>query len=173
MATDRAKRERTVRGTLERFHEPLGTLVFCHQLLYQELAEAIQQLMGYPVREPIEQARAVIAHIHSFEARIDLFSQLAHLRFQNRAMTARTKSIAKALNEVNAHRNNIIHGQWHGVPSTSLVLDRQRPRSETYDWKRCRYSPRRIERIATKMWRTYHRLLRFEDRVDLADKKAR
>jgi hypothetical protein len=138
-------------------------MVFCHQLLYDELANNIALLLGTWIRPKPDEFEAALAHIQSFDARIDLFSQLANLHFSTKAMRRRIKSITTKLDAVNSHRNNIIHGRWNYIPTRTLIVDRQKPRSEKYDWKTHRYTATQIEMLAVKMWGLYQRLLKFED----------
>jgi hypothetical protein len=151
----------SIRTLMRRFHEPIGMMIFCHQLLYEQLGNTIWYLSG------ANQAagEAIASQIMSVETRIDLFSQLADLRFRGESsekrraqISERVKAIVKEMDEVNQERNRIVHGRWMGVPTDTLRITKYSTRAATLKWGSHEYIPNEIGKIATRIWNVNRRL---------------
>jgi hypothetical protein len=153
------KNKSSIAQRMKRFHEPLALMLFAHQALYEALGHLIARLMN--CRD--DKSDAVLAHIRDFEARIDLFSQLANFELSGSPrLLAKVKSLVDALDAVNGQRNNIVHGKWEGIPVRSLSLKRPKPRSERFALRPYKYTALQIRRLARRMWRLYLRLGTFD-----------
>jgi hypothetical protein len=158
----------STRKIMKRFHEPLGMMIFCHQLLNEELAQIAWALV---MADP-SMVDALTSHVMSFEARVDIFSQLAHLRFRDKATSKRISGLVKELKGTNTERNRIVHGRWMGIPSDVLTITHYKTRSAKLAWSMHHYKPTDIHRIARRMYRLHRRLWRFGAFVARASKKA-
>jgi hypothetical protein len=162
--TRRGGRSISISRTLERFHKPLGMLVFCHQLLYEELGRVFFVLCK--TNQSISEV--IASHVSSFDARVDLFSQLANLAFYaghpkaKARVEDRVKSIVQELKEVNSERNKIVHGTWMGIPHDLLTITKRNRRKPKLSWETHNYTPKSIDLIVRRMWAVWQRLRKFE-----------
>jgi hypothetical protein len=130
------------------FIVPMGKLLYWHSWLDAQLELMLLSLLGI---DHLSVAQAILAHVQNFEARVDLFSQLASLRVKNKL--AIVKEIHLELIDVNAKRNHIVHGRHSGFtwPPLRLGILRFRPRSQTFEMKPYFYTPEQIQDIANGM----------------------
>ena len=103
--------------------------------------------------DPIEVVQAVLSQIGQFEAKIDLFSQLANLRFNDGSKTGLIKQLHDDLDDVNGKRNHIVHGRGSSFiwPPLRIAIVRGRPKSEQFGQKNYFYEAREISEMANKM----------------------
>ena len=132
----------------------MGTIIFLHQQLGQHLDKLAWPIIG---GDP-SKIEAMTAMVKEFEAKIDLISQLIHMRFSNKK-SHRDARIRKAMNRlheqldnVNGARNDLVHGMWKGWNEHGLGLVRYAPKTSAFSWKIKVYTPAQLEEVGRKMF---------------------
>src|SRR4051794_30109946 len=106
------KHPRTLREIVGDFAPAIGMLIYLHQWLDQDLRSLIHYIVG----GDSSNIQTILSHIPNFETKVDLFSQLCHIRFyEKKRVLERVKNLVDELDYVNGQRNNIIHGRWVGI----------------------------------------------------------
>ena len=134
----------------EEFFEPIGEMMWAFGWLDHQVDLALISLLQV---DRLEVVQAVLSQIGRFEAKIDLFSQLANLRFSDSSKAELIKQIHDDLDEVNGKRNHIVHGRGSSFvwPPLRIAISRDRPQSEKFGTKRYFYEPQEISEITNKM----------------------
>jgi hypothetical protein len=148
----------SLRKTLGSYFKAIGGVVYCHQFLNRQVEFALWFLVkGIPAH-----TSAMLAHVSNFEARVDLFSQLARMRFHDKKTVARIKSLVREMDAANGKRNDLIHGRWAGVSShAGAQLIREKPRSEILDYKVIGYTPKQMDAVAKRLFTLARRVHKF------------
>jgi hypothetical protein len=133
------------------FAQPIGELMMAHSWIDFQLELILASLLGMA---QFQRTQAVLSQISNFEARVDLFSQLAHLTFADGSRSALVKEIHDGLDDINGARNRIVHGRLssYSWPPLKIAVVRSRPRDEKFGTKNYFYTPDEISAITKKIY---------------------
>jgi len=133
------------------FAQPIGELMLAHSWIDFQLELILASLLGMA---QFQRTQAVLSQISNFEARVDLFSQLAHLTFADGSKNALIKEIHDGLDDINGIRNRIVHGRLssYSWPPLRIAVVRSRPRDEKFGTKNYFYTPDEISAITKKIY---------------------
>lgn len=144
------------------YYQPMGALVTTFNVLEKELTEAIVHLVR---TAETTTALLTLTHINSFDARIDLFSQLAHWRLKDEGARARVRRLVKRLENANRRRNDLVHGAWKSYAPNAHILRFQIQAREP-KFRYVEASPQRVRADAEKNYRLAQALSRFVIVID-------
>ena len=136
----------------EQFSKPIGEMIWAFGWLDEQLDLVLISLFRI---DTIDLAQALLSQLGQFEAKIDLFSQSANLRFSDGSKSDLIKQLHDDLDEVNGMRNHIVHGRGSSFvwPPLRMAIARVRSRSETFGRKNYFYAPEEISEVSNKMIR--------------------
>jgi hypothetical protein len=148
----------TMRNPMRVYFSPLGEVIVYFNLLEHDLRFAIWRLSG--VNEH-HRSEIIVGHIQSFKRQITLFQQLANLNFSDARTRTRVKKLTKRMHDINARRNDLIHGTWKSFDPKGAFIIRFQAQLEKANWRPIKKSPSTIHSEAKKIWRTSISLRRF------------
>jgi len=144
------------------FQQPLGLFILSVAYVEKHLTMLLWLLHNSPKATEIF---ATLGHIRSFDARVDLFSQLCHWRFKrNKRILIRAVKLAKAMENTNARRNELIHAQWQGNGKAPFVFRRLLQNKQIVE-REVNVSPNVVKRDALKAFRVGRELIAFHGAV--------